>query len=74
MDRSCRAGAAYGGEGGEGELGSECKRDMGKEEKKMTLARWEFWEARMKECEEQGEVVREAGKAAALQMRSLREE
>ncbi|KAL9576256.1 MAG: hypothetical protein Q9212_007252 [Teloschistes hypoglaucus] len=50
------------------------RRDMGKEEEKMSLARWEFWEARMRECEEEGEVVRDAGKAALREMRSLKGE
>ena len=49
------------------------KRNMRREDGKMSLSRWEFWEERMKEYRERGEVVENAGKRAAEEMRKLRE-
>lgn len=33
------------------------KRDRGREDERMSLSRWEFWQGRMRECQERGEVV-----------------
>ncbi|KAI9704996.1 MAG: hypothetical protein M1836_006776 [Candelina mexicana] len=49
------------------------KRDMGKEDERMSLGRWEFWEQRMRECQERSEVLEDAGHWAAEEMRKLRE-
>lgn len=50
------------------------KRDMGKEEEKMSLIRWDFWEERMRDCQERAEVIMDSGKAAGEEMRKLRGE
>lgn len=49
------------------------KRDMGREDGRMSLIRWEFWEGMIREFQERGEVVWNAGKAAGEEMRKLRE-
>lgn len=49
------------------------KRDMGREDGRMSLSRWGFWEERMRECQERGEVVGDAGKGAGEEMRKLGE-
>ena len=49
------------------------KRDMGKEDGKMSLMRWEFWEERIRECQECGKVVGDAGKGAREEMSKLGE-
>ena len=49
------------------------KRDMGREDKRMSLTRWEFWEGRMRECQEGGEVIRDTGKGTGDAMRKLKE-
>lgn len=46
-------------------------RDMGREDGRMSLIRWEFWEERIRERQEHGEVVGDAGKRAAEEMRKL---
>ncbi|KAI9760037.1 MAG: hypothetical protein M1835_000255 [Candelina submexicana] len=50
------------------------KRDMGKEDERMNLGRWRFWEERMRECQERSkEGVEDAARWAAEEMRRLRE-
>ena len=49
------------------------KRDMGREDGRMSLSRWEFWEGRMRECQESGKVVVDAGKGAGEEMSKLGE-
>ncbi len=48
-------------------------RHMGREDGKMSLSRWEFWEGRMREYQEEGEVVENAGKETSEEMRKLGE-
>jgi hypothetical protein len=48
-------------------------RHMGREDGKMSLTRWEFWEGRMREYQEEGEVVENAGKETIEEMRKLEE-
>ena len=47
------------------------KRDMGREDGKMSLSRWEFWEERMRECQDSSEAVGSAGDWAGEEMRKL---
>ena len=47
------------------------KRDKGREDGRMSLGRWEFWEGRMRECQERGGVVGDAGKGAEEEMRKF---
>ena len=49
------------------------KRNMKKEDGKMSLSRWKFWEEGMKEYQERGEVIESAGKGAGEEMKKLKE-
>lgn len=49
------------------------EREMGREVKRMSLTRWEFWEERMREYLDQAQVIVDAGKGAGEEMRKLRE-
>ena len=44
------------------------KKGMGREDGRMSLSRWEFWEGRMRECQDRGETVGDAGKRAVEEM------
>ena len=48
-------------------------RDMGKEDEKMSLSRWNFWQRRMKQCQERAEVVADAGRKAVERMEIVEE-
>lgn len=45
------------------------KRDMGMEDKKMSMSRLEFWEARMREYKEKGKLDGDSGKGAGQEMK-----
>ena len=47
------------------------KRDMGKEDERMSLSRWMFWQGRMREFHERAEVVASAGRKAEERMKTL---
>ncbi|KAL9608845.1 MAG: hypothetical protein Q9167_006331 [Letrouitia subvulpina] len=49
------------------------KRGMGREDERMSLNRWDFWEGRLRECLDRAEIVGDAGKEAGEEMRKLRE-
>ena len=44
------------------------KRDMGREDGRMNLSRWGFWEGRMREFQDRVEAVGDAGKGAVEEM------
>ncbi|KAL8735861.1 MAG: hypothetical protein Q9181_002639 [Wetmoreana brouardii] len=48
-------------------------RSIGRADRRMSLIRWEFWEGRMRECQECSEVAMNAGEGAGEEMRKLRE-
>lgn len=52
----------------------ERRRDFGKQEKKMSLERWLFWEKRMEELFQQSEATRNAANAACSDMKVLRQD
>ncbi|KAL9593350.1 MAG: hypothetical protein Q9219_007592 [cf. Caloplaca sp. 3 TL-2023] len=49
------------------------KRNREREEVRMSVGRWEFWEGRMREFQEIGKVVEDAGYEAGKEMRRLEE-
>ena len=49
------------------------KRDMGMEDKKMSLSRLEFWERRMRDYQEMGKFDGDSGKGAGQEMKKLGE-
>lgn len=46
-------------------------RDMGREDRRMSLIRWDFWEGTMRGLQERCEVVEDAGKGVVEVMRKL---